>query len=587
LQVISPLFVGDSHDVKEEILPSTDGKTRKHLSYRFFQVDGEDVIPGTSLRGMIRSEFEAVTNSCFGVFTPEARLDYRQVDLAKKMRAARVLRLPESKDELGEVALCKDARLPAYTDDAKIDPKGWETGEIGYTVVSDGDNPKVLEWVSKDRNVHSADERGVTDGWVKITGKTIDGKKNERFFFCPKGVEKAQKAYFDWERMQDYNAVLREQISDETRGFKSQYQHPKLSVGDLVYVRLSEDKKGRKVEDISLVKVPRLKFRKSLGDMIPSHLHPCQHYDELCPACRTFGWVKGAHQRGQLEAEDDERVAYASRVRFSHARLVEDKGVYDEEMTLAILSSPKPTTALFYLFNGNPDQDKAIPPEDDENAGYRDNYKLRGRKFYRHHGKQLNRLEFHRAGTIRDHQNRTVRGVRAPGNVFEFAIDFDNLAPVELGALLRTLDLGWHEQAFHRLGYAKPLGFGSVKITIEDVKVIDWKTRFQAIDNKVGWRTLPATQWGIAEFEEAMKTIYGKRFNDLENIRDLLAILTEPKTDIPIHYPRSDMHPSPEGKNFEWFEENTSGPNRALSIPEEDQGFPILKQEKTKSEDKK
>lgn len=109
------------------------------------------------------------------------------------------------------------------------------------------------------------------------------------------------------------------------------------------------------------------------------------------------------------------------------------------EVTLAILSSPKPTTVLFYLARG----DGSVPPQwrdADINAGYDGDVSLRGRKVYRHHG-QTREDVYRREDTARDDQNRTARDVLPPGNKFEFTIEFDNLAPVELGALLWSLEM--------------------------------------------------------------------------------------------------------------------------------------------------
>jgi len=56
---------------------------------------------------------------------------------------------------------------------------------------------------------------------------------------------------------------------------------------------------------------------------------------------------------------------------------------------------------------------------------------------------------------------------------FYFDIEFHNLAPVELGALIYVLEL--EEGMHHRLGLAKPLGFGSVSVKIDELELIDWK----------------------------------------------------------------------------------------------------------------
>ncbi len=383
--------------------------------------------------------------------------------------------------------------------------------------------------------------------------------------------------------MEDYNAVLKEQIEDQTRQFATKYQHRQLTVGDLVYVRL--DKGDKEVLDISLVKVPRLRYRHSIGDLLPDHLKPSERYDQLDIASRVFGWVKATRDENRSA-----RVAYAGRVRFSHATLTEDgdKGVYDAELPLAILGEPKPTTTLFYLRKkeGEWSEDERKKPGAATTLGYDGPNELRGRKVYRHHGAALNRLEYERAERRQDHQNRSVRGVRTPGNVFEFSIDFHNLAPVELGALLWTLSLN-NEGCVHRLGYAKPLGFGSVKIEVDKVELLDVEERYRSVDAS-GWRTAQPAQRGdwLARFERAMQDRYRHPLRDLDNIRDLTALLSAPKTGQPshIHYPRTEPRPDPEGKNFEWFVANKvkstkpekAGPNLPLEESTGDTGLPLL-----------
>jgi CRISPR-associated protein (TIGR03986 family) len=290
-------------------------------------------------------------------------------------------------------------------------------------------------------------------------------------------------------------------------------------------------------------------------------------------------------------------VAYAGRVRFSHATLTDDgdKGVYDSELPLSILSSPKPTTMLFYLQKASDElwtEEERKSPQMAETIGYDGPNKLRGRKFYRHHGDLLSRQEYERADSLRDKQNRSVRGVRTPDNIFNFTIDFHNLAPVELGALLWVLQLGHgekEEQCYHRLGYAKPLGFGSVRIDVEEVQLLDINQRYASLDSRSGWKRANPAQRGdwIYHFEQAMHRCYGHSIRELDNIRDLFALLQKPDVSLPkhIHYPRTSKSPDSAGENFKWFVGNKrkskkireAGPNHTLDIAaEEEDGLPLL-----------
>jgi hypothetical protein len=106
--------------------------------------------------------------------------------------------------------------------------------------------------------------------------------------------------------------------------------------------------------------------------------------------------------------------------------------------------------------------------------------------------------------------------------------------------------------------------------------------------DKNGWRNVEEKVWReqcVDSFKTGMNGIYKKEFLDLENIKDLRALLTEPSTDLPIHYPRPPYYeepgrdftkPNPEGMQFEWFVGNK---RRAIPLPlsgEEDEGLPLL-----------
>ncbi len=581
LTAVTPLFISDSHDVRVTPIISSTNKSFDHKSYRFFQYEGRDAIPATSLRGMIRSLFEAVTNAPFSVFNSDARLEYRiDPDEARRFKPGIVRSLPQG-DQPGVIELCEEAKIGAYYDDSNqnVLHGNWRCGEEAFAIIGkDKNNVPKVDGLNRRRESFS-DTTQPVHGWVKKTGRTIETKRNESFFYFKHGS--GQKVFFDAEREADFNAILHAQLHERSEDFHTEVQSKRLAPGNLVYVELEANDQTW-ARNIALVKVARLRYRHSIGDLLPEHLQPSTQYDQLDIASRVFGWVKGKSPDNPTE-----RVAYAGRVRFSHATLIEDKGVYAEDMPLAILSSPKPTTTLFYLrnINGIWSDEERKKPGAATTIGYDGANQLRGRKFYRHHGAQLNRMEYERADRRRDHQNRSVRGVRAPGNVFRFTIDFHNLAPVELGALLWTLNLSSDEGYFFRLGYAKPLGFGSVRLEVEEVELLDLGARYASLRSS-GWRraaALERSDW-IARFAEAMKRCYGQPLGTLPNIADLKALLSEPQPALPVHYPRTSLQPDPEGKNFEWFVTNKSksrkpekaGPNLPLADPGQAEALPLL-----------
>ena len=82
---LSPLFIPDPEHTTYYFVKMENDKPQYHRVMDFFNVNGRLAIPGTSLKGMIRTAAEALSNSSFGVFTPEEeRFTFRKVtDLGK------------------------------------------------------------------------------------------------------------------------------------------------------------------------------------------------------------------------------------------------------------------------------------------------------------------------------------------------------------------------------------------------------------------------------------------------------------------------------------------------------------------------
>jgi len=323
--------------------------------------------------------------------------------------------------------------------------------------------------------------------------------------------------------------------------FILEHEERELKGGELVYAMLEGTPQAPRVKYIAPVAVPRVWYERSLGDLLPGPYDRCEELATLCPACRVFGWVREEESRGDPFTNNQKPTAYAGRVRFSPAVLQEHGHRELPEIPLSVLSSPKPTTAPFYLLNskGLPD-----PTVDYNTPGAR----LRGRKFYRHH-EEAKEEEYRRPHGQKDDQNRTLRGALQPGVEFTFEVTFENLAPLELGALLYALEL--EEGMYHRLGYAKPLGFGSVRVEVDKVKTVDWAERLRSIDPEAGWRPLENPAEYKARFLEEMRRLYGEEFDNAV-LADLRALLGKPPR-LPIHYPRTGTRPDPEGRNYEWF----------------------------------
>lgn len=190
------------------------------------------------------------------------------------------------------------------------------------------------------------------------------------------------------------------------------------------------------IRSIFEVLMPSCVAIKSNKHNLTSHaVAACSQRSALCPACRTFGFLKGgAIHKGAIHFSD--AVASASIQTLPPLQLVP-------------LSSPRPTHTAFYKPSGQP----------------------AGRKFYFHH---------HQPSRAQS-QNEKERGPSvqplAPGAHFTFRVAYENLSQEEEQGLVAALTLspsaphqGERVEVCHKLGYGKPAGLGSISIRVDRVQ---------------------------------------------------------------------------------------------------------------------
>ena len=670
--VKTPLFISSGQP---------DAKDWHHPIFSFVKKNDEKYIPASSLRGPVRSVFEAVTNSCFSSFSGEKRLSYRlDPKLAGFLVPARLeklngqwqLRLLTGTAELSiqekprelypaSVRLYKPMRSSSRNPHAVPPPEVdlsplkalLELGETyhqparfhrevcfavlmrlkfppSWRVVAVSTNKEEAEqWIAKNKNAFDARaDLRVANGVLCITNQNIDNKASERFFF-QSGKARIIKLPGENKNappqvLQNYQDLLEDYHERHAKDVKERRElHPNQPLhkpllrdtvesrfigdagfsrfiledpggnrweekrnGEVVYAYLDNDPdKGLYPRFLAPVSIPRVTYDHTIGDLLPKGLHRCESADRLCPACRTFGWVR-ATRGGAAQA-------YRGRVRFTDAKHTLRKP-YPRPLTLAILGSPKPTTTRFYL-TGPDGQPRA--GRSDHLVGYDGNggnNRLRGRKFYRHHlpDPRFSEAQLDSKGKTKSNQNRTITDAEDEGAQFTFTVHFENLAAEELGALLWSLELG--ERGYHRLGFGKPLGLGSVEIQARKVEQMDPQERYRSLEPNAGWKDVTASKAGwVKAFQEAMARRYSppgeveraaktqnpnweELFLALPNLMDLLAILGKQEPSLPVHYPRSSALTQETKGSFEWFVGNKRREQLELSLPTQDRGLPLI-----------
>lgn len=468
-------------------------------------------------------------------------------------------------------------------------------------------------------------ERKRVRGWVCVTNRNINRKHDERLFFAsepPPPRHLTTPLERQWEEtVRDYRAAHRHQ---EIHGRKSttgetvgpdaylggepgrtawsphQYQDDRLTLtpGSLCYARMSAD--GRTVQGLYPVMISRRLFARSPADLLHSTLLPAASHDQLSPADRVFGWVNpsgAGAERGRLRIGPVDTAGFAQT----------DFGI--KGVPLAVLSRPNPQQARFYL--GIDRDGTPLPDRTTNDRWYAAGQQPRGRKTYWHHRdlpdgywdtptedrtQQPDRTgrfqEYRRPdsadGPQRDTQNRSVRGWIAPGSSGTFTITVTDLSDIELGALAWLLTLP--ERHCHRLGFGKPLGFGSIRLDIDPDGAADlrtgrqWRAAYRTLDPDADRPTddpHAVLDRARRAFETALSTAYGRPAAETPHLAAFLAACSGP-SDSAVHYPRTrdedsapstPVPPDPDGDNYTWFDANEKitkqgiQAGRGLSLP--------------------
>jgi len=260
------------------------------------------------------------------------------------------------------------------------------------------------------------------------------------------------------------------------------YFKQKLNNGEKIPVFITV--KDDKIEHFGLSMLYKLPYKKSIGEILgKEHLKKDKDLAET-----IFGFINNKNK---------EDTKLKGRVSVKHAFATEVV-IHSEEYT-TVLASPKPTYYPYYIEqNLNKENVLNTPNYSTYNDGT-----IAGRKLYPVRAK-TNIINLQPSSTT------TTFKPLDKGTEFETEIVFHNLLAEELGALLSAITFHGNSDKYrHSIGMAKPYGFGSVKITVEELET----------DNK----DADINQL-MCLFEKLMKEKIGNDWLQTEQIKELLAL---------------------------------------------------------------
>jgi CRISPR-associated protein (TIGR03986 family) len=584
LKTLTPLAIPDSGSKREH------DQVAGHYVFDFFKTNEAYTIPGSEIRGMIRSVFEAATNSCLSVINTNilsARHPFpRKPGLLKKtntgwelLQANRYMLNTKRRgleDAAGQRAgryyQIKGKRSGQWYID--IGTKKCSTGQLAYFRPTSYKlkTRTLVDMVPGILDIQTSNPGQYKEGYL-ILWEDIHGKHHNSVFeeipqssvSCGNIDEAVQDLkllmamYKDGE-YQDKNTKARMDYVGVAYSVKE-------GVGEItpVWYETVADSSGATNVYLSPACISRTVFRNRLEDLLGEH-RPCSTLGKngICPACRLFGMVgvsSGAHSYGSL-------------VRFSDAVIDgESNNASSGKKVLKPLSSPKISSAEFYTELQNDDAkiwnyDYATTSYDDATGTPErilEKAKPNGRKFY-HHNLAVNENESIYLNDNETNQNASMELIRE--NVkFSFDVYFDQISEDQLNQLLWVLTLGDNKadsRKCHKLGHGKPLGLGSAKITANSLKLREI--------NISGAGKLEYSQKDICESEIIKKHIEDAGIDrNSKSLKDLMVITdTQPASvnGAQIAYPIGDDGGNSNNSqaSHQWFIGNRQGGEGATGM---------------------
>ena len=425
-------------------------KKDEHPFYPFFSIDGEWMIPGSSIRGPIRSLYEALTSSCFSTLAENYSITNRTTPRNVFLPGILI------KEQSGWV-LYKAKRYSLYE---KSEKDGNERVIIiGEKIFHYGDaiNYKTNGNKVESHSITSADYENA-NGYLYV-GEPFSRKKAESVFArIPVGNEVGIFEKVDSEK-EDIEKALNN-LCDTVEIYQNESINKNLKKDHCGYRGFKKAKSNGvlpiwyKVENgrlyLSMAAIGRKAYTTTVNDMlkvrdnnqeIKIDYNPCKEREKACPACQLFGMANN--------------MAMGGKVRFSDAKC--KYGEIDKGVILKELGSPRPGYYPFYSLRGE---------EFDKKGAM-----IAGRKFYWHNAMAKDCKDPYK-DTESTGRNATMDLMKT-GARFTFDVYYNDVNDNQLSALKWVLTLGGNDEnhaGCHKIGHGKPLGLGSSKIVITGIE---------------------------------------------------------------------------------------------------------------------
>ncbi len=579
---------------------------KKHKSYEFYSYNNiicadekreapeKPIIPGSEIRGVIRSVYESLTDSCMSVLENEEfsarykspklpgllKFDGEDKEGNKKWYIHPAKRYMLNTMYNGNGAgtryniLFDDRRKYIQSNNNKY----FNGDKIRFTETEDGyikkkkDKADVkISVVDTIKREEDKGEKGVITGYLCL-GEKFGKKKHHDSIFRRLQRELVEVNSDDIDRLKrildDY--YRNSKINRSGNAFNCYSDIKNFEIEDRFIPVWYEVVDGKVY--ISPAAIGRELYFNTQYNLAESYM-PCNKEKSskgedrrVCSACSLFGTLIDDEKDSKGKNRDKKSKSIKSRVRVTDANIITN-AVYQNKVTIKPLMGPKVSSFEFYTHI----KDDIFGAVDYWNADYfvkgnskkcfeNGEIKLNGRKFFWHNTllTQKKYVDDRKVRAVKEHLNATIRPLRASSNnsnIFKFKVYFDDISEKELKRLLFVLNLGNNNNnKCHKIGKGKAIGLGSIKILIDNVcfRTIDFNGDNICFKNEFKNDFIPEYSDSILNGKPEYFACDEKVYKAVLKVTDLNAI-KEPKL---ISYPYVIDNNGNKGKIMDWFSKN-------------------------------
>ncbi len=507
---------------------------------RFFTRNGKPCIPGSSIKGVIRSMLEAMSMSHLSQITPR-KMSFRNLNspayldrFVKRADGVSVYRSRAGflrKGSSGwEILPCEWAKVstrelakqqfefkPACTQptqrvefllNSPIAKRGVanvlpQSADHAHPNPKDPNRSLQLRY----RRVNAVTLGG--DAKLVVAGH-MSGRHFESIFYPPTQGASALSVEHAWE---DFEAWLdshkrRRELFNQLRGKKAQEMYPH---GIPVFWIESGARGNPTVEAFGFSQLFCVPYKKSLTDLVE---FPEDKEEPFSLAEKIFGYADlklGTSSHSQR-----------GRVSFGAAVCVKQTAPLRAERVIP--GNPSPTCVGLYLEQQDARAIQRTAKDDGLQTYDDDRSQLRGRKFYWHRPRAWGNAAPNPSAPA-DQSNVSAEYEPLDGGAeFETLLQFERLSQLELGAMLAAIELP--EGHAHKIGLGKPFGLGSVRLSIIAQDIQPTAQHYSSLRTRM--TAAPAVDLAAfkKQFEDRIAEICQCAFETIPEIRSL-RVLTD------------------------------------------------------------